>query len=91
MNNTERDNIYRQIRSLQNSRDYAAPELEPQLTSAIQALLEIIEPPSKLDRIQRDVARIARDKRAEREALGLTVAEFDAMAERDPEEDSDGR
>ena len=40
----ERSKIIRQIESLQNTRDYAAPELEPQLTRQIEKLLDIIEP-----------------------------------------------
>ena len=39
----------------------------------------------KLVRILADVERIKRDKEQERLALGLTVAEYDKMTERDPE------
>ena len=43
MTEQERKDIYRKIRSLQNSRDYAAPELEGQYTREIERLLARLE------------------------------------------------
>jgi len=43
MTEQERKDTYRKIRSLQNSRDYAAPELEGQYTREIERLWALLE------------------------------------------------
>jgi hypothetical protein len=40
----DRDAIIAEIQSLQNQRDYAAPELHAPLTEQISVLLDLIEP-----------------------------------------------
>ena len=40
----KRQKASRMIQSLQNSRDYAAPEMVPYLTAAIEHLLDMVEP-----------------------------------------------
>jgi len=40
----ERTHIMARITGLQNTRDYAAPELEPQLAAEIDRLLGLLEP-----------------------------------------------
>jgi hypothetical protein len=41
---SERSHIIVRITTLQNTRDYAAPELEPRLTAEIERLLELLKP-----------------------------------------------
>lgn len=45
----KRQQASRMIQSLQNSRDYAAPEKVPYFTAAIEYLLDIVEPMEEAD------------------------------------------